>query len=96
MNLPLVEVCFVACLLVLIGIGFYCSHRMTGQNPLWVRLVVLTPCLTAFATLAAIAIGQYTAFWPDVGRAISGMLIYALVASRFSSTPWLDIRCKKD
>lgn len=94
MTTSLVEVCFVVCLLVLIGIGFYCSHRMSDQNPLWVRLVVLTPCLTAFATLAAIAAGQYTAFWPDVGRAISGMLIYALVASRFSSTPWLDIRCK--
>lgn len=94
MTTSLVEVCFVVCLLVLIGIGFYCSHRMSDQNPLWVRLVVLTPCLTAFATLAAIAAGQYTAFWPDVGRAISGMLIYALVASRFTSRPWLDIRRK--
>ena len=94
MNLPLVEVCFVACVLVLIGIGFYCSHRMSDQNPLWVRLVVLTPCLTAFATLAAIAANQYTAFWPDVGRTIGTILIYALVASRFTDRPWLDIRRK--
>ena len=96
MTPSIVQVCFVVCLLVLIGIGFYCSHRMSDKNPLWVRLIVLTPCLTALATLAAIAAGQYTAFWPDIGRAISGILIYSLVASLFTGTPWLDIRCPKD
>lgn len=94
MNTTLVEVCFVVCLLVLIGIGFYCSHRLSDQNPLWVRLVVLTPCLTAFATLAAIAANQYTAFWPDVGRTIGTILIYALVASKFTGNNWLNIRRK--
>jgi hypothetical protein len=27
---------------------------------------------------------------------VSVMLIYALVASRFTDNPWLDIRCTKD
>jgi hypothetical protein len=96
MSIPLVEVCFIVCMLALIAIGFYCSHRLDAKHPFWVRLIVLLPCLTAFATLAAIPIGAYAAFWPDVGRAVSSMLVYALVASRFSSRPWLDIRTTKD
>jgi hypothetical protein len=95
MTASLVEVCFIVCMLALIAIGFYCSHRLDANHPLWVRLIVLLPCLAAFATLAAIAMGAYTAFWPDVGRAVSTMLVYALVASRFSSRPWLDIRTPK-
>jgi hypothetical protein len=86
------ETLFIVCLLVLIGTGFFCSHRLDNTHPLWVRLIVLTPCMTAFATLAAIAMDAYTAFWPDVARAVGGILIYALVASRFTSRPWLDIR----
>ena len=96
MTASLVDVCFIVCMLALIAIGFYCSHRLDANHPLWVRLIVLLPCLAAFATLAAIAMGEYTAFWPDVARAVSTILVYALVASRFSTRPWLDIRTTKD
>ena len=96
MTTSLVEVCFVLCMVALIAIGFYCSHRLDAKHPFWVRLIVLLPCLTAFATLAAIAMGAYTAFWADVGRAVSSMLVYALVASRFTDRPWLDIRSTKE
>jgi hypothetical protein len=96
MTASLVEVCFIVCMLALIAIGFYCSHRLNDSHPFWVRLIVLLPCLTAFATLAAIAMGSYVAYWPDVGRAVSAMMVYALVASRFSSRPWLDIRTTKE
>jgi hypothetical protein len=95
MTASLVEVCFVLCMAALIAIGFYCSHRLDAKHPLWVRLIVLLPCLTAFATLAAIAMGSYVAYWPDVARAVSVMLIYALVASKFTERPWLDIRTTK-
>jgi hypothetical protein len=95
MTASLVQVCFIVCMLALIGIGFYCSHRLDANHPFWVRLIVLLPCLTAFATLGAIAFDSYVAYWPDVARAISVMLIYALVASRFTSRPWLDIRTAK-
>lgn len=81
-------------MLALVAIGGYCAHRLNDGHPLWVRLIVLLPCLTAFATLAAMAAGTYVAYWPDVARSVSVMLIYALVASRFTSRPWLDIRCK--
>ena len=95
MTTSLVEVCFVLCMVALIAIGFYCSHRLDAKHPFWVRLIVLLPCLTAFATLAAIAMGAYVAYWPDVARAVSVMLIYALVASKFTERPWLDIRNTK-
>jgi uncharacterized membrane protein YoaK (UPF0700 family) len=95
MSIPLVEVCFIVCMVALIAIGFYCSHRLDAKHPFWVRLIVLLPCLTAFATLAAIAMGAYVAYWPDVARAVSVMLIYALVASKFTERPWLDIRTTK-
>ena len=39
--------------------------------------------------------GAYVAYWPDVARAVSVMLIYALVASKFTERPWLDIRTTK-
>lgn len=96
MTTSLVEVCFVLCMVALIAIGFYCSHRLDAKHPFWVRLIVLLPCLTAFATLAAIAMGAYVAYWPDVARAVSVMLIYALVASKFTERPWLDIRNTDD
>ena len=96
MTTSLVEVCFIACMLALIALGFYCSHRLDAKHPFWVRLIVLLPCLTAFATVGAIAMGAYVAYWPDVARAVSVILIYALVASRFSSRPWLDIRTTKE
>jgi hypothetical protein len=84
------------CLLALTAIGGYCAHRLNDGHPLWVRLVVLLPCLTALAKLAAIAMGEYIAGGIDVAFAVSVLLIYALVASRFTSRPWLDIRTTKD
>lgn len=96
MPTEFVGICFILCMLVLIALGFYCSHRLDHTHPFWVRLIVLGPCMTAFASLAAMALGAYVAFWPDVARAVSVMLIYALVASRFTDNPWLDIRCTKD
>jgi hypothetical protein len=95
MPTEIVGICFILCMLALIALGFYCSHHLDHSHPFWVRLIVLAPCMTAFATLAAMALGAYVAFWPDVARAVSVMLIYALVASRFSGTPWLDIKTQK-
>jgi len=94
MTTPLVELCFIATMFALIAIGFYCSHRLNSKHPLWVRLIVLLPCLTAFATLASICMDAYQAYWPDVARSASVILIYALVASHFTHNPWLNIRKK--
>lgn len=88
----MVQTIFISCMIVLIAIGFHCARHLTSDNPLWVRLIVLAPCLTAFVTLIAISQGIYTAYIPDILRSISVMLIYALVGSRFTDKPWLDIR----
>ena len=95
MHNGVLEICFVGLMVLLALIGFFCAHKLSHQHPLWVRLVVLMPSLTALATIVAIANGDYVAYWPDVFREISGLLIYALVASRFTSNPWLDIRRQK-
>ena len=87
-----VGICFLVLMFSLVLIGFYCSHKLDSKNPLWVRIIVLMPSLTAMGTIAAIVNGDYVAYWPDVFRAISVILIYCLFASRFTSRPWLDIR----
>lgn len=76
-------------------IGFNCARHLTSDYPLWVRLVVLSPSLTAFFTLIAIVQGYYIAFWVDIMRACAAILIYMLIASRFGKNPWLDIRKDK-
>lgn len=83
---------FVLLKLTLIAIGFYCAKQMTCDNPLWVRLIVLSPCFTAIVTLIALLQGDYTAYTADVLKTITTIALYALVASAFSNNNWLNIR----
>lgn len=92
----IVQYVFILCMLAQVVIGFYCAAKLTGRNPFWVRFIVLLPALAALATIAAMARAEYVAFLPDILRSAAVMLIYALVASRFSSTPWLDIRTTEE
>jgi hypothetical protein len=39
---------------------------------------------------------DYVAYESDIARAFASVAIYALVASRFTDTPWLDIRKDKE
>lgn len=89
------QMIFTFFMVALISIGFYCASRMTSDNPLWVRLIVLGPCLTAFMTLIAITQGKYIAYNVDIFRSISVILLYALVASRFSDSPLLSAAAVK-
>lgn len=83
---------FVLLKLVLIAIGFYCANQMTSDNPLWVRLIVLSPCFTAIITLIALLQGNYIPFTADILKTITTIALYALVASAFSNNNWLNIR----
>lgn len=74
------------------SIGFYCAARMSGDYPRWVRWIVLSPALCALGVMAAMAQGEHVAYLGDVAFALSLALLYALVASRFSDRPWLDLR----
>jgi hypothetical protein len=90
----MIQSIFVILMLLLAAIGFYCAAKMSHENPRWVRLIVMLPALTALATLATVARGHYVAYWPDIARSLSVILIYALVASHFSAKPWLYLRVK--
>lgn len=47
------------------------------------------------STTTAMLRGHYVAYAQDVIISVGLVLIYALVASRFTSMPWLDIRVRK-
>lgn len=87
---------FIGCLISLIIIGFHCARNLTSENPLWVRLLVLAPCLSAFGTLIAIVQGAYTAFLPDIYRALASVGSYALILSVVAGKSWLRIQYRKD
>jgi uncharacterized protein (DUF983 family) len=88
----MITMLFVLIVLAKICIGFFCATRMTSENPLWVRLVVLAPALTGFYVLIEMLHGNYVAYAGDIYRTGAVIALYLLVASRFTDKPWLDIR----
>lgn len=95
MNMMTVQISFAFVMLVLTGIGFFCAMKLSGKHPMWVRLVVLYPALAALCTLSAMMQGHYVAYKQDIVMAFGLGLLYALVASRFTKKPWLDLRVLK-
>lgn len=91
----IIQIVFAACMVYITFLGFNCARSMTAENPLWVRMAVLSPALAALATLAAMAQDHYVAYEADILMAITMMLIYSVINSQFSSNPWLDIKVKK-
>jgi uncharacterized protein (DUF983 family) len=87
-----VQIIYAVTMLAWVAIGFYCAARLNSEYPFWVRMIVLSPCLIALGVLGLMTQGQHTAYVGDVMLSISIGLMYALVASRFSSRPWLDLR----
>jgi hypothetical protein len=87
-----VQLVFGVLMAVMACIGVFCASRLSSDNPLWVRLIVLYPALAALCTIAAMMRGHYVAYVQDIVMAVGLALLYALVASRFTSHPWLDIR----
>lgn len=83
-------------MVVIILTGFFCASKLDGTYLRFVRWAVLSPALTAFAMLTAMVLEIYVAFWVDVFFALSFLPVYAVVASRFTGTPWLDLRRGKD
>lgn len=89
------QIIFTACMLMVACIGAYCAHKLGPHNPWWVRFVVMLPALLGLFAPILILKGDYVAYPLDVAFAISVVLLYGLVASRFSCRPWLDIRVSK-
>lgn len=95
MSTMTLQVVFSLVMVALAVIGFFCAAKLSGEYPLWVRLIVLYPALSAFCTLGAMLRGHYVAYTQDIVLAVGIMLLYAVVASRFTNNPWLDIRVAK-
>lgn len=86
----MITVLFAACMLALIGIGFSCARHLGALNvSLWIRLAVLAPCLSAFATLGAMTQGDYVAYTPDIFRALATIAVYFVLESVISGKSWL-------
>lgn len=76
-------------MLVLVCMGFYCSFKLRGHNPLWVRLIALSPSLAAMFSLW---MGGLPTQVSTVIVAASTILVYVFVLSALSGRPLLQIR----
>lgn len=85
---------FLLAMLSMAAIGAYCAHRLSHDHPFFVRLIVMAPAIIGLFAPVVVAMGVYVPYVFDVIFAIAVAFLYALVASRFSSTPWLDLRNK--
>ena len=92
----MIQIIFIGCMLALIAIGFHCARNLTSDNPLWVRLIVLAPSMTAIVTLICMLKGLYVAYWADILRTLSVILIYILVGSVVAGRSWLRIHLRKE
>jgi uncharacterized protein (DUF983 family) len=95
MSTMSIQVVFSLVMVALVIVGFFCAAKLSGDYPLWVRMIVLYPSLAALCTLGAMLKGHYVAYTQDIVLAVGIMLLYAVVASRFTNNPWLDIRVAK-
>lgn len=79
---------------VRVGIGFYCAHKLNHFTKLWVRLIVLSPALSSLVTSYDLLVGERVVTPASVGRALSVVLLYGLIASLFTKNPWIEIPYK--
>jgi len=91
-----VQLVFLTLMCMTILLGFFCAFKLNCDYPLWIRLIVLSPSLTSMFTVLQVFRQDYVAYESDIARAFASVAIYALVASRFTDTPWLDIRKDKE
>jgi hypothetical protein len=89
------EIIFDIIMLTMVATGAYCAHHLSDENPCWVRLVVMAPAIVGMFAPVAVLMGLYEPRVFDVVFAVTVVLLYALVASRFSKKPWLDLRVSK-
>jgi len=88
----MIETIFLLLCIGLVVIGFGCTVALCGERPLWVRLVVLSPAFAAMFAIYGVGTCSYVPYIHDVVFQSTLLALYALVASRFTKTPWLDIK----
>lgn len=87
---------YILAIVLQIAIGIYCAYKMGPNHPIWVRGITLMPCMTGFASIWGMAVDIYTPYIHDFINLLATVCLYALVASKFSAKPWLEIRRKHD
>lgn len=88
----MIQYVFILLMIGLAGVGLFCSKKLDAKHPFWVRMVVFSQAGAALFTLGYIAQTDYVAFLPDLMLAGAGFANYALISSRFTARPWLDLR----
>ena len=76
-------------------IGIYCAHKFNKKYPCWVRLIVLGPAVVCAFLIYHVVLGECVINPLVTALVTSIALLYALVASRLSDNPWLDLRVSK-
>jgi hypothetical protein len=88
----MIELMFLLTCLAIIVVGFGCTVALCGERPLWVRLVVLSPAFASMFAVYGVSTCSYVPYPHDVVFQMALLALYALVASRFTKHPWLDIK----
>lgn len=61
-------------------IGFFIAHRVGKGTKLWVRIVLLSPMLTACLMMISLLEGTYQSHFADIVREIGWVCTYILLA----------------
>jgi len=83
---------FVLLNVLVLCVGFYCSYKLSDSRPCWVRMIVLSPVFVALYGIYVATNENYITYAHDIYEKLSLLVLYALVASRFSKAPWLDLK----
>ena len=86
----MIEIIFALMLSMIIVQGFICAANICPSihHPL-VRLLVITPALTALFTLYCMVNGSYQAFQADILRALATNAVYVLLTGHLVGKSWL-------
>lgn len=92
----MIQSTYVLLLIITIMMGLYCSHKLCSDNPLWVRLIVLSPALSSFISLWVLIGHPFKVIFIDCIQSGSLILIYAMVVAALAGKPLLRFRTKND
>lgn len=86
----MIDIVFIALLSLLIVQGFICAANLCPtRHHFLVRLLVITPILTALFTLHCMVSGSYQAFPADILRSLTTNAVYILLTGHLIGKPWL-------
>ena len=86
---------FILLNIIVLITGFYCSYKLRGSRPFWVRMIVLSPVFITLFAIYSVTSTDCTVYLHDILGKLSSVFLYALVASGLSGKPWLDLKASK-